>query len=58
MCYGFMYGRKNDKPTDTTKDMLKYICGRCGIHHEAVCSRCKVKQIAKIEMSEDTSNGK
>lgn len=56
MCYGYMYGC--DKPksplnNDTTQDMLTFICNRCGIHNEAICNCCRVKNITKIEVSNE-----
>jgi hypothetical protein len=55
MCIGLAGGYYKPITTvapgqDTTKDMLKYICNRCGIHNDKVCNCCKIRTITKIEV--------
>lgn len=57
MCLGLATGcrkRKVPEPDkSTTATMKSYICRRCGIFHEAICSQCKIPHITKIELDRE-----
>lgn len=64
MCLGLATGyKKQNKESapasepvqDKTKEMKAFICRRCGIYHAAVCEKCKIHTITKIEVKDNAT---
>lgn len=58
MCLG-CYTVKKEKPAptsllkqDKTKEMKEFICRKCGIYHAAICEKCRIHSITKIEVKD------
>lgn len=37
---------------EATQEMVSFICNKCGIKHPAICDKCRVKTITKIEVQD------